>query len=186
MYISTIGVEYKIKKITLNGIDITLQFWDTAGQERYHTITHNFLKGADRIIFIYDITNRSSFDNIREWILKLKECTENIKKIVVGNKADLENLRLVPKERLQKFCSHANIKGIEVSAKNGDNVNEAFELLVGSIIEGQSKEQFIEKYSEMGRAKGKTTISKDLHKKKGKKNVFNLRLLKCLTLYLNN
>ena len=105
---------------------------------------------------------------------------------MVGNKADLENLRLVPKERLQKFCSNANIKGIEVSAKNGDNVNEAFELLVGSIIEGQSKEQLIEKYSEMGRAKGKTTISKDLHKKKGKKNVFNLRLLKCLTLYLNN
>ena len=73
MYISTIGVEYKIKKITLNGIDITLQFWDTAGQERYHTITYNFLKGADGIIFIYDITNRSSFDNIREWILKLKK-----------------------------------------------------------------------------------------------------------------
>ena len=79
IYVATIGVEYKIKKINLNGININLQIWDTAGQERFRGITKNFLKGADGIIYAFDITNKASFDNLKNWILTAEESITDFK-----------------------------------------------------------------------------------------------------------
>ena len=169
VYVATIGVEYKIKRININGIDISLQIWDTAGQERFRGITKNFMKGADGIIYVYDITKKSSFESLKNWIFQSEEATEGFKKIIIGNKIDLEKERQITNESLNKFCQSRNIKGMEVSAKNDVNVNECFETLAKLIIEGKSKEQLIERYSEARRSRGKSVISKSSHKSKNKK-----------------
>ena len=169
VYVATIGVEYKIKRININGIDISLQIWDTAGQERFRGITKNFMKGADGIIYVYDITKKSSFESLKNWIFQSEEATEGFKKIIIGNKIDLDKERQIAKESLNKFCQSRNIKGMEVSAKNDVNVNECFETLAKLIIEGKSKEQLIERYSEARRSRGKSVISKSSHKSKNKK-----------------
>jgi len=169
VYVATIGVEYKIKRININGIDISLQIWDTAGQERFRGITKNFMKGADGIIYVYDITKKSSFESLKNWIFQSEEATEGFKKIIIGNKIDLEKERQITKDSLNKFCQSRNIKGLEVSAKNDVNVNECFETLAKLIIEGKSKEQLIERYSEARRSRGKSVISKSSHKSKNKK-----------------
>ena len=169
VYVATIGVEYKIKRININGIDISLQIWDTAGQERFRGITKNFMKGADGIIYAYDITKKSSFESLKNWIFQSEEATEGFKKIIIGNKIDLDKERQITKESLNKFCQSRNIKGLEVSAKNDVNVNECFETLAKLIIEGKSKEQLIERYSEARRSRGKSVISKASDKSKNKK-----------------
>ena len=165
IYVATIGVEFKVKKINVNGIDLNLQIWDTAGQERFRGVTRNFMKGADGIIYAYDITKKSSFDSLKNWIIQSEESTVGFKKIIIGNKTDLESERVVSKEAFQKFCQNKNIQGMEVSAKNGNNVDKCFELIAKLIIEGKTKEQLIEKYSEAGRNRGKSIVSKEMYKK---------------------
>ena len=145
IYVATIGVEFKVKKINVNGIDLNLQIWDTAGQERFRGVTRNFMKGADGIIYAYDITKKSSFDSLKNWIIQSEESTVGFKKIIIGN------------------------KGMEVSAKNGNNVDKCFELIAKLIIEGKTKEQLIEKYSEAGRNRGKSIVSKESYKKSKEK-----------------
>ena len=83
-YITTIGVEYKEKEITLDNIKYKLNIWDTAGQERFKSITKNFFKSADGIIFVYDITNKSTFDNIKNWLIEAENKTSDFKSIIVG------------------------------------------------------------------------------------------------------
>jgi small GTP-binding protein len=169
IYVATIGVEFKVKKINVNGIDLNLQIWDTAGQERFRGVTRNFMKGADGIIYAYDITKKSSFDSLKNWIIQSEESTVGFKKIIIGNKTDLESERVVSKEAFQKFCQNKNIQGMEVSAKNGNNVDKCFELIAKLIIEGKTKEQLIEKYSEAGRNRGKSIVSKESYKKSKEK-----------------
>ena len=169
IYVATIGVELKVKKINVNGIDLNLQIWDTAGQERFRGVTRNFMKGADGIIYAYDITKKSSFDSLKNWIIQSEESTVGFKKIIIGNKTDLESERVVSKEAFQKFCQNKNIQGMEVSAKNGNNVDKCFELIAKLIIEGKTKEQLIEKYSEAGRNRGKSIVSKESYKKSKEK-----------------
>ena len=168
IYVATIGIEYKVKKININGADINLQIWDTAGEERFRSITQNYMKGADGILYVYDITQKSSFDNLKTWIRQSEEITEGFKKIIVGNKSDLENERRIQKETVQKFCDERNIKGIEVSAKMGTKVSEAFETLAKLIIGDKSKDEIIRKYTTLNKERG-LTIQKQKKKKKGKK-----------------
>ena len=169
IYVATIGVEYKIKQINVNGLDINLQIWDTAGQERFRSITQNFMKGADGIMYVYDITEKSSFDNLKNWIRQSEDSTEGFKKIIVGNKSDLELDRNVPKESLQKFCDDRKLKGVEVSAKLGTNVSETFECLAKMIIGDQSKEEIIKAYTVGGRERGLSIKKKEDKNKKEKK-----------------
>ena len=169
-YIATLGVEFKVKKININGINISLQIWDSAGQERFRGVmAKSFMKGADGIIYTYDISRKSSFDNLKGWITQSEEAIEGFKKIIVGNKLDLEKDRQVTKESLTKLCQNQKLKGMEVSAKNNANVNKCFETLVKLIIEGKNKEELIEKYSEFNRIRGKSVISTASYRKKNKK-----------------
>ena len=165
IYVATIGVEYKIKTININGLNINLQIWDTAGQERFRGITQNFMKGADGIMYVYDITQKSTFDNLKNWIRQSEESTEGFKKIIIGNKCDLEIDRDVNKETLKKFCDTKQLTGMEVSAKLGTKVTDAFEYLAKLIIGEKSKDEIIKTYTESGRERG-LTITKE---KKGKK-----------------
>ena len=147
-YIETIGVEIIDKKTNINGIDLNLKIYDTLNQERFRQLPKSFFRLAHGIMLIYDITNRSTFENMENFLRDTEEYEGNVKKIIVGNNCESENNRQVSKETLQNLCQKKNIQGMEVSAKNGTNVNECFELLAKLIIEGKTKEEIIEKYGE--------------------------------------
>ena len=147
VYVTTIGVEYKTKKVKINDLNITLQIWDTAGQERFRSLAKSFMKGADGILFVYDITSKQSFDSIRNWIRQTEDVNSSFQKIIVGNKIDLNNQREVPRETLDKFCNNnCKAKGIETSAKLGTNVTEVFDILAKDILGNLTKEQIKEKF----------------------------------------
>ena len=147
MPFATIGVEFKCKKIKLNNLNINLLIWDTAGQERFHATTKSFIINENGLIFVYDITNKSSFRFIKEKYMYIKDIkSENVKVIIVGNNMDMEDKRQVSKETVKIFCEKYNIENIEVSSSLGTNVSKCFETLTKLIIENKSKEELLREF----------------------------------------
>lgn len=133
-FISTIGIDFKIRTIELEGKKIKLQIWDTAGQERFRTITTAYYRGAMGIMLVYDITNEKSFDNIRNWIRNIEEhASKDVEKMVLGNKCDMNDRRQVSKERGEQLAIEHGIKFMETSAKASVNVDDAFFTLARDI-----------------------------------------------------
>ncbi|OII76726.1 Ras small GTPase RIC1 YPT1 protein [Cryptosporidium andersoni] len=133
-YISTIGVDFKIRTITLENKTVKLQIWDTAGQERFRTITSSYYRGAHGIIIVYDVTDRDSFDNVKQWIQEIdRYAMENVNKLLVGNKCDLVSKRVVTSDEGKELADSYGIKFIETSAKNAYNVEQAFHTMAGEI-----------------------------------------------------
>lgn len=133
-FISTIGIDFKIRTIELDGKKIKLQIWDTAGQERFRTITTAYYRGAMGIMLVYDITSEKSFDNIRNWIRNIEEhAAADVEKMVLGNKCDMEDKRQVSKERGEQLATEYSIKFMETSAKTAQNVEESFITLARDI-----------------------------------------------------
>jgi len=133
-YISTIGVDFKIRTIELNGKTIKLQIWDTAGQERFRTITSSYYRGAHGIIIVYDITDQVSFNNVKQWLQEIdRYACENVNKLLVGNKSDLTNKRVVDYNAAKEFADSLNIPFLETSAKNATNVEQAFVTMATEI-----------------------------------------------------
>lgn len=123
----TIGVDFKIRTIDVDGKTIKLQIWDTAGQERFKTITSSYYKGAHGIIVTYDITDRESFAKVSEWMGEVdKHANEHISRILVGNKKDLEDKREVPYSEGKELADNFNVRFLETSAKESLNVEDAF------------------------------------------------------------
>jgi len=130
----TIGVDFYLKKITLNGKKISLQIWDFAGEDRFRFLLPGYLIGASGGIFMYDITRFSSLKNIVDWLgvvqkaLKRKE--DKFPIIMVGGKLDLEYKRAVSKEAAAEILKEYDLKAFfECSSKTGQNVNEIFEKI---------------------------------------------------------
>jgi len=133
-FITTIGIDFKIRTIELEGKRIKLQIWDTAGQERFRTITTAYYRGAMGILLVYDVTDEKSFSNIRNWIRNIEQhATENVNKMLVGNKCDMVDKRVVEAERGKALADEYNIKFMETSAKSSINVEEAFITLAKDI-----------------------------------------------------
>ncbi|KAL5056134.1 hypothetical protein RYX36_036816 [Vicia faba] len=105
-FITTIGIDFKIRTTELDGKHVKLQIWDTAGQERFRTITTAYYRGAMGILLVYDVTDEASFNNIRNWIRNIEQHTsDNVNKILVGNKADMdESKRAVPTSKGQALA----------------------------------------------------------------------------------
>jgi len=126
-YISTIGVDFKIRTIELDGKTIKLQIWDTAGQERFRTITSSYYRGAHGIIVVYDVTDMESFNNVRTWLGEIdKYATDNVNKLLVGNKCDLVVKKVVDYNVAKDFADSLGIPFLETSAKSATNVEQAF------------------------------------------------------------
>ncbi|MEQ2180690.1 Ras- protein Rab-8A [Goodea atripinnis] len=133
-FISTIGIDFKIRTIELDGKKIKLQIWDTAGQERFRTITTAYYRGAMGIMLVYDITNEKSFDNIKNWIRNIEDhASADVERMVLGNKCDVNDKRQVSKERGEKLALDYGINFMETSAKANINVENAFLTLARDI-----------------------------------------------------
>jgi len=133
-YISTIGVDFKIRTVDLDGKVIKLQIWDTAGQERFRTITSSYYRGAQGIIVVYDMTDQESFNNVKQWLNEIdKYASENVNKLLVGNKSDLESKKVVDSATAQAFADEIGIPFLETSAKSATNVEQAFMTMAATI-----------------------------------------------------
>lgn len=140
-YISTIGVDFKIRTVELDSKVIKLQIWDTAGQERFRTITSSYYRGAHGIIVTFDVTDQESFNNVKQWLNEIdRYANENVNKLLVGNKCDLEDKRVVDQATAKAFAEEIGIPYIETSAKNATNVEEAFMTMAGEIKNRMAKE----------------------------------------------
>ncbi|KAF2665396.1 NCA2-domain-containing protein [Microthyrium microscopicum] len=133
-FITTIGIDFKIRTIELDGKRVKLQIWDTAGQERFRTITTAYYRGAMGILLVYDVTDMRSFENIRTWFSNVEQhATEGVNKILIGNKCDWEEKRAVTTEQGQALADELKIPFLEVSAKSNINVDQAFYSLAADI-----------------------------------------------------
>uniref|UniRef100_A0AAY5K479 ZRAB1B, member RAS oncogene family a n=1 Tax=Esox lucius TaxID=8010 RepID=A0AAY5K479_ESOLU len=133
-YISTIGVDFKIRTIELDGKTIKLQIWDTAGQERFRTITSSYYRGAHGIIVVYDVTDQESYHNVKQWLQEIdRYASENVNKLLVGNKCDLTTKKVVDYTTAKEFADSLAIPFLETSAKNATNVEQAFMTMAAEI-----------------------------------------------------
>mmetsp|Transcript_2021 Transcript_2021/g.5478 ORF Transcript_2021/g.5478 Transcript_2021/m.5478 type:complete len:188 (+) Transcript_2021:185-748(+) len=124
----------KIRTIQLEGKTIKLQIWDTAGQERFRTITSSYYRGAHGIIVVYDTTDSETFEHVKTWLHEIdRYASENVNKLLVGNKSDLTSKRQVESETAKEFAQSVNIPFLETSAKNATNVEDAFMTMAGEI-----------------------------------------------------
>uniref|UniRef100_A0A1B6CCN1 small monomeric GTPase n=1 Tax=Clastoptera arizonana TaxID=38151 RepID=A0A1B6CCN1_9HEMI len=133
----TIGVDFKTKKLTVQGNTVKLAIWDTAGQERFRTLTPSYYRDAQGAILVYDVTNRETFKKLETWLNELDTYStkSNMIKMLVGNKIDKDSKREVPREEGIKFARRHATLFIESSAKTRDGVQCAFEELVIKIIQ---------------------------------------------------
>merc|ERR1711934_762548 len=132
-FITTIGIDFKIRTIELDGAKIKLQIWDTAGQERFRTITQAYYRGAMGILLVYDVADDKSFNNIRTWMRNIDQhANEQVVKILLGNKCDIAS-RMVTVEQGEELAKEFGIKFFETSAKNNTNVEEAFNAIAKAI-----------------------------------------------------
>lgn len=133
-FISTIGIDFKIRTIEVDGKKIKLQVWDTAGQERFRTITTAYYRGAMGIMLVYDVSNLKSFENISNWIRNIEiHATQDVELMILGNKCDISDKRQVSKERGEQLALQHSIKFFETSAKAAINIEEAFVTLARDI-----------------------------------------------------
>eukprot|EP00475_Leptophrys_vorax_P026278 TRINITY_DN3699_c0_g1_i1.p1 TRINITY_DN3699_c0_g1~~TRINITY_DN3699_c0_g1_i1.p1 ORF type:complete len:209 (+),score=58.28 TRINITY_DN3699_c0_g1_i1:64-690(+) len=152
-FVSTIGVDYRFRTVNIDGKRVKLHLWDTAGQERYRALTSNYLRGSHGILVVYDVTSKETLDHITEWMVSVnKWAGDTVTKVLVGNKADLEDKRQVSTAEGEEVARNMGMLYFETSAKTATNVDivfmaEAQEMLkIG--IEKEAKRQSIVKIQE--------------------------------------
>ncbi|KAG6780137.1 hypothetical protein POTOM_012991 [Populus tomentosa] len=140
-YISTIGVDFKIRTVEQDGKTIKLQIWDTAGQERFRTITSSYYRGAHGIIIVYDVTEMESFNNVKQWLNEIdRYANDSVCKLLVGNKCDLVENKVVDTQTAKAFADELGIPFLETSAKDSINVEQAFLTMAGEIKKKMSNQ----------------------------------------------
>jgi Ras-related protein Rab-1A len=135
-FISTIGVDFKVKTLTVDGVTCKLQIWDTAGQERFRTITSSFYRGAHGLLLIYDINDAKSFGNLVRWNTEADRYSlPSVTKIIVGNKLDQKIERHISHDEGSNFAKELNVKFFEVSAKDNINIDDVFITLCKCLLD---------------------------------------------------
>ncbi len=138
----TIGADFSVKNLNIDGRYITLRIWDFAGEDRFRVLLPAFAKGADGGIFMYDTTRFSSLGQIRDWLsifeYFISEEEVKIPIIMVGGKIDLEDKRSVPSEEAEELSRTFGLKGyFECSSKTGDKVEDIFDFIAQKMTEGK-------------------------------------------------
>ena len=146
---ATVGVEFGEKKYEINGLKIKAQIWDTAGQERYRAITSMYYKGAKGAFIVFDLSSKSTFQNVEKWFNEIKKTADpTINLILIGNKSDLKDKRQISTEEGENKAKEMNVPYLETSALNADNVDKVFDLLIQEITKKMKKEIEEEEYEE--------------------------------------
>ncbi|XP_066595711.1 ras-related protein Rab-37-like isoform X2 [Prorops nasuta] len=134
-FAATVGIGFTNKLVTVDEMTIKLQIWDTAGQERFRSVTHSYYRDAHALLLLYDVTNKTSFDNIRAWLSEIREhANEDVVIMLLGNKCDCGSERMVKKEDGARLASEYGVPFIETSAKTGLNVELAFHAVARELL----------------------------------------------------
>ena len=157
---ATVGVEFGTKNFKIENNIVKVQIWDTAGQERYRSITNAYYKGAKGSLLIDDITNKKSFENLEKWISDIKtNGDDNISIILVGNKSDLENKRVISIEEGKNKAKLYKFAFMETSSLNGNNIEKAFNELIMDVY--KKNHEYFEKQAKVQIGKDKKSIELD-------------------------
>ena len=160
-FLSTIGVDFKVKEIVVDNQKVKLQIWDSAGQERFRNITASYYRNSSAIIIVYDITNHESFNKVSEWIEEVRGFVPNSPLLLVGNKCDLEEKRQVTYEEGEEFAKKNNIMFLETSAKTRHNIDATFQEIARQLIKDAANKPKFE-------TANKINIDSKSNKQKGK------------------
>jgi len=147
-HVSTIGVDFKIRNIKINDKNYKIHIWDTAGQERFRTIVSSYYRGAHGIIYIYDIDDRDSFDKLDTWVREVESQTSHMREkpvgFVLGNKIDDDkSARCVTRSEAETYAKNRGFDYVEVSAKTGHNVDNAFMTVIKTIAEKLPLDEYV-------------------------------------------
>ncbi|KAF9650880.1 ras-domain-containing protein [Thelephora ganbajun] len=165
-YLSTIGVDFKIRTIDVDGKTIKLQIRCgarvtlLAGQERFRTITAAYYRGAHGIVVVYDVTDSESFENVRMWLKEIERyAADYVEKLLIGNKSDLVAKKVVEYSIAKEFADSLNIPFLETSAKDSTNVDEMFYTMT-RLIQQRAEEHGTHGGDKAGVPSG-TTLSRE-------------------------
>ena len=139
-YVSTVGLDSVVKDLKINEEDVRLYIMDTSGQERFKSLSQSYYQKADGIIFVFDVTNRESFEGIKYWLKDALSYNKEIVYVIVGNKIDLKNIIVVNKNDVKGQKIFKDIKYFETSAKENTNVEKPFEELANLILQKLNEE----------------------------------------------
>jgi len=140
-YITTIGVDFKIRTIEINGERVKLQIWDTAGQERFRTITSTYYRGTHGVIVVYDVSSGESFANVKRWLHEIDANCDVVNRILVGNKNDDPDRKVVLTEDARRFADQMGIQLFETSAKDNINVEEMFRSVTSLVLKSKKDQK---------------------------------------------
>jgi len=139
---ATIGIDYFMEEVTCkDGNTYKIKIMDTAGQEQYHSMTLNMLKICKGILLVYSITDKDSFNNLEsKWINEINDSVDvnNIPIVLIGNKKDLEDERVIEEQSAREFANKFNLKFLETSSKTGENVDLAFKELINEVVKSKN------------------------------------------------
>jgi Ras-related protein Rab-1A len=144
-YNNTIGVDFRLVTLKCNGYISKIHIWDTAGQERFRSLALNYLNNSHGFIFMYDITDRDSFNNVVNWIdLALEKNVKTIANFLVGNKCDNEGKRQISIEEGKNLAKDKNLFFMETSAKANNNVQKLFYFFLYKLIEFYKTNNYVD------------------------------------------
>lgn len=187
-FITTIGIDFKIKTIEVNGIKVKVQLWDTAGQERFRTLTKTYWRGANGVILVFDCSNRESFEHLESWFEELNLNTYNNSgngnvRIICSSKIDLPE-KTIGVEELANFAKKYNCKFYETSSKLNVGIDNMFEELITNIVTNleQMKKEYYEKmkkdYIILHQEDKSVNHTSDTHEKKESEKNFKQKCCK--------
>ncbi len=134
-YKPTLGTNIVIKELKLDNNSVKLLLWDIAGQAKWRDVRHLYYKGAQGCILVFDCTRATTFESIPAWFKDLIKFSGDIPRILLANKIDLTDIRKISKDQAQESADELNAAYFETSAKDGTQVNDAFEKISSKILQ---------------------------------------------------
>ncbi|KAL7712709.1 Rab family GTPase [Entamoeba marina] len=126
----TVGHNYLTRSFIVGNSSHEIAIWDTAGQEKYHSLVSMYLRNAVGALIVFDVTSKASFEDVRFWYDKIKECEVDCVIVLIGNKVDLVDKRIINNEMAKQLAHELSCEYFETSAKSGININTAFEEVI--------------------------------------------------------